>query len=94
MCKSCVLLNRLYKFEKTIRLNKFFNTWDMFCEQSIHEAVENGNAKDKHKEAFIGECDRCYDDKVVFKYTKGNVIVDSCRKCDKIFKYYNKKIVS
>ena len=70
-CKSCVCDDRLNKFEKTIRLKKFFNTWNIFCEQSIHEAVENGNAKDKYKEAFIGECVRCYDDKVVFKYSKG-----------------------
>ena len=46
-CKSCVCDDRLYKFEKTIRLKKFFNTWDIFCEQSIHEAVENGNVHRK-----------------------------------------------
>ena len=45
MCKSCVLLNRLNKIEKIMYLKQFFNTWDIFCEQSIHEAVETGNAK-------------------------------------------------
>ena len=32
-CKSCVLYHRLNKFVKTIRLKKFFKTWDIFCEQ-------------------------------------------------------------